>query len=99
MKYLDINEFREFGYLHEVNRQFLHPLGLALVVTISDCGTEKVLGVLDNREDPEGIIFDQDLLDTEKVKRVLGEKVKRGRIRQEKLGFIVQPLASSPGED
>lgn len=28
--YLDMNEFRDGGYLQEANRLFLHPLGLAL---------------------------------------------------------------------
>lgn len=32
--YLDIKTFRERGYLHEVNRLLLHPLGLALSVEI-----------------------------------------------------------------
>lgn len=30
MKYLGVDEFREIGYLQELNRTFLHPLGLAL---------------------------------------------------------------------
>ncbi len=36
MKKINIKEFREFGYLQEVNRRFLHPLGLALEVVIDD---------------------------------------------------------------
>lgn len=32
INYMDMQEFREFGYLQEVNRQFLHPLGLAFSV-------------------------------------------------------------------
>ena len=32
MKYIDVNEFIEEGYLQELNRRFLHPLGLALTV-------------------------------------------------------------------
>jgi hypothetical protein len=32
VKYLDAAEFRKRGYLHEVNRLVLHPLGLALSV-------------------------------------------------------------------
>lgn len=30
IKYLDMDEFRDGGYLQEVNRRFFHPLGLAL---------------------------------------------------------------------
>jgi len=33
IKYLDTHLFVEGGYLQELNRQFLHPLGLALEVT------------------------------------------------------------------
>lgn len=32
IKYIDIAEFRETGFLQEANRQFFHPLGLALSV-------------------------------------------------------------------
>lgn len=31
-KRIDIKEFREKGYLQELNRNFLHPLGLALEI-------------------------------------------------------------------
>jgi hypothetical protein len=37
VKRIDIAEFRERGYLQEVNRLMLHPLGLALEVVIDDC--------------------------------------------------------------
>lgn len=37
IKRIDIKEFREKGYLQELNRQFLHPLGLALEVVIDNC--------------------------------------------------------------
>ena len=34
IKRIDIKEFREKGFLQEVNRQFFHPLGLALEIII-----------------------------------------------------------------
>jgi hypothetical protein len=37
---MNIKEFREFGYLQELNRKYLHPLGLALEVTIDEKGHE-----------------------------------------------------------
>lgn len=40
IKKIDIKEFRESGYLQELNRTFLHPLGLALEVEIDDKGNE-----------------------------------------------------------
>lgn len=37
VKYIDIAEFRELGFLQEANRQFFHPLGLALEVVTEEC--------------------------------------------------------------
>lgn len=54
IKRIDIREFRERGYLQELNRQFLHPLGLALEVVILDDGSEELGGVWDYRSDSEG---------------------------------------------
>jgi hypothetical protein len=34
VKYVDITEFREKGYLQEVNRRFFHPIGTALEISI-----------------------------------------------------------------
>lgn len=34
IKYMKITEFRESGYLHEVNRLLLHPLGLAMSIQL-----------------------------------------------------------------
>jgi hypothetical protein len=55
---MDIAEFRDQGYLQEVNRLVLHPAGLALEVVVNEDGTEQLGGVLDCREDPEGIWHD-----------------------------------------
>ena len=58
MKRINIKEFRELGYLQEVNRRFLHPLGLALEVVQDEEGNETLGGVIDYREDPLGVYFD-----------------------------------------
>lgn len=65
MKKIDIKEFREKGYLQELNRQFLHPLGLALEVVIYKDGTEKLGGIWDYRDDPEGMLFSESLIQSE----------------------------------
>jgi hypothetical protein len=52
-KKMPATEFRDLGYLQEVNRQFLHPLGLAMYVN-AETGE---YGILDAREDLEGFIF------------------------------------------
>ena len=45
IKRMSIKEFREKGYLQELNRQFLHPLGLALEIIINEDGSESLGGV------------------------------------------------------
>jgi hypothetical protein len=58
IKRMDIKEFREKGFLHEVNRQVLHPVGLAMEIIIDgETGEECLGGVWDYREDPEGIFY------------------------------------------
>ena len=42
-KKISIKEFREKGFLQEVNRIFFHPLGLALEVNIDDDGNETLM--------------------------------------------------------
>jgi hypothetical protein len=64
MELIDLKEFRDFGYLQELNRRFLHPLGLALVMAQKEDGTLSILGIQDGRDDPEGIVF-SDLSDPE----------------------------------
>jgi len=99
IKYIDIKEFREKGYLQEVNRRFLHPLGLALEIKIDEDGSEKLGGVWNFREDDEGIYYD---LKNSDENRINNFKKKRnfidsefntiGNSRMEKLGFVVEPL-------
>ena len=97
IKYIDIKEFREFGYLQELNRQFLHPLGLAIEVEIDDKGNEKLGKIWDYRKDPESIIFGKETPEISekrinKSKRVLG-KLKSKKIERENiLGYYIQPL-------
>lgn len=70
---IDVGEFRDRGYLQEVNRRFLHPLGLALEVRSPADGFLDRLralrrawqeskgwtmgGVWDYRDDPEGMRY------------------------------------------
>lgn len=66
INWMDIKLFRELGFLQEINRLFLHPLGLALV-TQEDNGVESLAGVWDYRNDPEGIFYDLSSADDAKV--------------------------------
>jgi len=84
-------EFRELGYLQELNRRFLHPLGLALECVLNEDGSESFGEVWDCREDPEGIVFEEDLIDAEKAIRIRYEGLSRVAPRMIALGFFVQP--------
>jgi len=57
-KRMDLQEFKDGGFLQEVNRQFFHPLGLALEVYEKDGEVVKLGGIWDYREHEEGILFD-----------------------------------------
>ena len=92
VKRMDIKEFREMGLLAEINRVFLHPLGLALEVNTEEDGTETLGGIWDYRDDPEGILYAKDYFPTEKCKeaqKFIEEKYKQ---RKETLGFVFQDI-------
>jgi len=94
---IHIIEFLERGYLQEVNRQFFHPLGLALEVDTDDMGKPISLGgVWDYRDDPEGINFLPGGFDKEttmtKYQNVQEEFLNKSDTRKESLGYVVQPI-------
>lgn len=91
-KYMDIKEFREEGYLQELNRNFLHPLGLAIEVVILADGTERFGQVWDSRDDPEGIIFGAGVIEQAKVDNVHKQMVEKTMQRLKGIGFVVQPV-------
>ena len=92
VKRLSIKEFWEGGYLQELNRQFLHPLGLALEVIIDteQYGDIQLGGIWDYRDDPEGLIFAK--IDLSLTEKVLLEFEEKSKYRLEKLGFVIQPV-------
>lgn len=96
VKRIDIKEFRELGYLFEANRQFFHPLGLALEINIDDDGNESLGGVWDYRDDPEGMLYDDKLMSSKaartKFEYVSNQFEEKAKYRLEKYGFAVQPI-------
>ncbi len=60
IKRMSVKEFRNLGLLMEVNRLFLHPLGLALEFSAEENGDMRISGIQDYRDDPEGMAFADD---------------------------------------
>ena len=91
IKRIDIKEFRTKGFLQEVNRQFFHPLGLALEVIIDeDTGNETLGGIWDYRDDPEGIFFLDNLINEERIRSI-------DLLRQSKVKCRVDAAAKKDG--
>jgi hypothetical protein len=94
---MDLTEFRESGLLQEANRQFFHPLGLALEVFTTDDGTvTEIAGLRDSRDDPEGMIYGEDYISSDIAKQkaatvaALFDSKREARLKA--LGYIVQPI-------
>ena len=96
-KRMSVEEFRELGYLQELNRQFLHPLGLALEVIIDkENGSEKFGKVWDYRNEPGGMVFDDLTLGSDRFRknfeRIFNLQYKTSSERMKILGFFKQPV-------
>ena len=68
-KWMSIEEFQSEGYLQEANRQFFHPLGLALAAGFDPQNERFYLELWDYRDDPEGMFFSVEELDNEEARR------------------------------
>jgi len=90
MNTLDLKTFADYGYLQELNRQFLHPLGMALALYERDDGTCRFDSITDFRDEPDGMIFNE--LNKVKAEAVIQEQKTKAAARQESLGYVVQPL-------
>ena len=98
---MSAREFYQAGYLQELNRQFLHPLGLAIGVSLSkEHGEESKCRflpyVIDVRSDLEGITFDESVTSEEvfqkKAAYIRAQQVARCAVRLKTLGFNIQPV-------
>lgn len=90
IKRISIKEFKEKGFLQEVNRLFFHPLGMALEVDVTDKENYKLGGIWDYRDDPEGMNFADGMIDQKKIDTV--EKLRKEKVESRKkgLGYIIQ---------
>lgn len=91
---MTVEEFRRLGYLQELNRRFLHPLGLALSVLVWEDGTVMLGEIWDYRDDPEGIRFETSPSAElpERSTRISAEWEARKPARVAALGYMIQPL-------
>jgi len=91
IKRMPVDEFRQQGFLHEINRQVLHPAGLALEIIVDDeTGEESMGGVWDYRDDPEGMLFASGEIKLEKIESVEAEQAKHDTERKRRIGQRVQ---------
>lgn len=94
IKSMSVKEFLDGGYLQEVNRRFLHPLGLALEVIIDDNDNYSFGRVWDYRDDPEGMLFsDSAIIEESFIKNIRNiDKEWEDKIKQrtETFGFGIQ---------
>lgn len=94
VKKMDIREFRELGFLHEINRLILHPAGMALEVHIDPAtGAESLGGVWDCRDDTEGVAYGENYISPAKAEAVALMIEARGPARHAELGYVIQPVA------
>lgn len=95
-KRMPIEDFRKLGFLQEANRQFFHPLGLALEVVVGEDGEQRLGGIWDYRGEDQGIVF-EDLTDADshaKAVVVALERLRRAGLRVRMFGDVVQPIGS-----
>lgn len=91
-KKLDPIFLLDSGLLFEINRQFLHPLGLALTIRKSSNGDLEI-GIKDGRLIPDEMIFTPETYETgcAKIKDFLENfGYAQMRKREEKLGWSIQ---------
>lgn len=90
IKKMDFDEFWKLGFVQEANRLFFHPRGLAIEINVEEGKAIGLGGVWDYRDDPEGILFGDDVLKNpeslERAKRVTAELERHIPAREALLG-------------
>lgn len=96
-KTMSLDEFMQIGLLQEINRRLLHPMGLALSMSVNE-ESGKVEGfgpVWDFRDDPEGMRFVDSVIVSDeargKEKRVEEMLMSKKEARETTLGYHIQP--------
>jgi len=93
---MTVEAFREQGYLQELNRRLLHPLGLALEVVVDEYGKERFGSIWDYRDDAEGLLYADEVMSSKDTKakadKFKAEWKKKTTLRKKLVGYITQPL-------
>lgn len=96
IKTMTAAEFQESGLLQEVNRMFLHPLGVALSVVTEKDGSSRMGPIWDYRDDPEGLMFHESTFDDPesfvKAEFVRGLRASKAQERIRLLGSLIQAI-------
>ena len=85
MNYINPQELIDLGILQEANRRFFHPLGLALEID-----SVNKISIQDHRDDPEGMIFADGVMEYSKYKKFEEFRHQRHSARLEGLNYIIQ---------
>lgn len=99
---MDIAEFRRLGLVQEINRLFLHPRGLALEVIVDEeDSTERLGGIWDYRDDPEGMAFGDDMISRRKARTVSVMLMAKMPAREKLFGVCggIQPVPEYETEE
>ena len=91
IKYISVKEFRELGLLQEINRQLLHPIGLALEGHLDT----DLFRIQDHRDDLEGVIYEQKNLSEQKQRMVAALQKARWDARRGIIGCVIQPVVDA----
>lgn len=84
---MSIGEFQRLGFLQEVNRKVLHPLGLSLsIYEASDGNLYFSPTVIDARDDAEGYLFDE-LTEKDKVRADAVEALRQSKLHARQVLF------------
>jgi len=100
IKRMSPKEFMDLGLLQEVNRLFLHPMGLALEVVVYLDNDSVVFGqVWDYRDDPDGMIFGDGVMSKEKTEITNEMFLAKRDVRLKNFGWHIQPPVTEEGND
>ena len=89
---MTITEFRELGFIQELNRRMLHPCGLAISTYVADDGNEYLDGVWDYRDEGVGPFYSSEELSRDAARGVDKLLKTKARERLLALDYSVQPI-------